>query len=419
LIAQFYKNSLGIQLRWGNWRLRELDDNFKNLVHRKQIPELFGVEAYENHFIVHRRFLPDRYIVVSKESAGRYFDEPILLRNTDHFTSAKPDSLRHPAHELLLDFMLAHFSAGALAAPSNQPIQAISTADPAPSVKLAIEDPHFPIPPIPEIDTSELSDDRFFGREGLLEDLAIAIKSVCSQSGGQKRSIQLIWYHGFGGLGKSLLLRRAYVDARKQSESVRLGLIDWYVPRLRYPAGERLLGPQDLFAAVAVRLHQLFGIDVLKPFWRIYNGATARDVVARRSVVEARFDAAFKTIGRGLPSAPQEAMGIESGGLGDSARREQDSQALRTVLYEAGFDPDRQDFQRRLNEIRAYGNQRDAFLRTWGERCLSLAEADDLVLRPNEMMVEALQGCIRAIVQNSPLVLIFDTHEKLSETHDA
>jgi hypothetical protein len=421
LIAQFYKNSLGIQLRWGNWSLRELDDNFKNLVHRKQIPELLGVEAYENHFIVHRRFLPDRYIVVGKESAGRYFDEPILLRNTNHFTSVKPDSLRHPAHELLVDFMLAHFSARALATRSSPPpIQAASTEVASPSWKLAGEDnaPHFSIPALPEIDASELSDDRFFGREGMLVDLATAIKGTCFQSSGPKRSIQLIWYHGFGGLGKSSLLRRAYIDARQQSEKIKIGLIDWYIPRLRYPVGEHIIGPQDLFAAIAVRLHQLFGSDALKQFWCTYNGATAREVVARRSVIEARFDAALRAIGKGLPSAPQDVTGIENGGLGDSARREQEIQALSTILNEAGFDPSNDDFQRRLDEIRAYGKTRDAFLRIWGERCLSLAEADDLVLRPNDLMVEALQGCIRSIAQDSPLLLMFDTHEKLEETHD-
>ncbi len=41
---------------------------------------------------------------MTEESAGRYFGAPVLLRNTNHFTCVKPDSLTHPAHELLVDF---------------------------------------------------------------------------------------------------------------------------------------------------------------------------------------------------------------------------------------------------------------------------------------------------------------------------
>jgi hypothetical protein len=104
LIAQLYNSRLGIQLQWGNWSLRELDDRFKRLIKDKGIPRLSGIEACENHFIFHRRWLPDKKVVVSKESAGRYFGPAVMLRNTDHFTSVKPDGQKHPAYELLADF---------------------------------------------------------------------------------------------------------------------------------------------------------------------------------------------------------------------------------------------------------------------------------------------------------------------------
>jgi hypothetical protein len=110
MIVTFYNNSLGAQLQWGNWSLEELDSNFKNLVHRRQIPGLHGVEAYENHFILHHRFLPNRSVVVERESAGKYFGEPVMLRSTNHFSAVKPNNLRHPAHELLVEFLLEHFS---------------------------------------------------------------------------------------------------------------------------------------------------------------------------------------------------------------------------------------------------------------------------------------------------------------------
>lgn len=104
LIAEFYKNSLGVQLQWGSWTLRDLDSRFRRLIEEKRIPKLKGIEGCENHFVIHRKWFPDKRVVVTRESAGRYFGPAIMLRNTDHFSCVKPDDARHPAHELLLDF---------------------------------------------------------------------------------------------------------------------------------------------------------------------------------------------------------------------------------------------------------------------------------------------------------------------------
>ena len=109
-LVNFYNHSIGAQLRWGNWSLKELDASFKDLVNQRKIPELLGIEAYENHFIFHRRFLPNRQVIVTEESAGRYFGAPVMLRDTDHFTSVKPDNLQHPAHQLIVDFALQNFA---------------------------------------------------------------------------------------------------------------------------------------------------------------------------------------------------------------------------------------------------------------------------------------------------------------------
>lgn len=103
-LARFYGQKLGQQLQWGSWSLRDLDMRFKDLVAQKRIPGLSGVEAYENHFIVHRKWLPDKAVVVTEESAGKYFGAPILLRDTDHFSAAKPDCVSHPSNRLLVDF---------------------------------------------------------------------------------------------------------------------------------------------------------------------------------------------------------------------------------------------------------------------------------------------------------------------------
>lgn len=108
-LARLYNQQLGRQLRWREWNLRDLDARFKNLLNERRIPNLYGIEAQENHFIIHRKWWRNKLVVVTEESAGRYFGAPILLRNTNHFSIVKPNSTRHPAHELLLDFYSKHF----------------------------------------------------------------------------------------------------------------------------------------------------------------------------------------------------------------------------------------------------------------------------------------------------------------------
>jgi hypothetical protein len=108
-LTSLYGHQVGKQLAAGHWTLRELDAQFKNLVNERRIQKLVGVEAYENHFVIHRKWLPDKLVVVTEESAGRYFGAPILLPQTDHFSTVKPNSRSHPAYELLRDFYQTRF----------------------------------------------------------------------------------------------------------------------------------------------------------------------------------------------------------------------------------------------------------------------------------------------------------------------
>jgi pimeloyl-ACP methyl ester carboxylesterase len=108
-LSALYRQKLGQQLQWGSDALQGLDDDFRSLLDRGKI-HLVGVEACENHFVIHHKWLPDHFVVVEKESAARYFAEPRRLAATDHFTAVKPDSRRHPAYELLLDFYARKFA---------------------------------------------------------------------------------------------------------------------------------------------------------------------------------------------------------------------------------------------------------------------------------------------------------------------
>jgi phosphoserine phosphatase/pimeloyl-ACP methyl ester carboxylesterase len=106
-IVTYFNQNQGIQLQWGHWTLDDLDSRFKQLKETRRIPNLCGIELYENHFIVHSRWIPlwTRTLVVNKESAGRYFGAPKQLPNTDHFSACKPHDKTDLVHQYLLDFL--------------------------------------------------------------------------------------------------------------------------------------------------------------------------------------------------------------------------------------------------------------------------------------------------------------------------
>jgi hypothetical protein len=150
LIADFYHSALGVQLRWGSWSLEDLDSRFRRLIAEKRIPNLSGVEACENHFVIHRKWLPDKKFVVTKESAGRYFGPAIMLADTDHFTCVKPQGPNHPAYQFLQDFCTS-FEQGAVspvavtAPPVRSPVVAKTEARTAPKGKFSCRGLHWDV----------------------------------------------------------------------------------------------------------------------------------------------------------------------------------------------------------------------------------------------------------------------------------
>lgn len=107
-LSEFYNQQLGSQLQTGSPFLKELDLNFRDLIYNANSSSnglhIVGAEAVENHFIIHKKFLPDKVLVVPEDSASRYFGSPTYLRNTDHFSTVKPDGPMHPGHQFLVTF---------------------------------------------------------------------------------------------------------------------------------------------------------------------------------------------------------------------------------------------------------------------------------------------------------------------------
>ena len=110
-LADAYGNDLARQLGEQSDFLRDLDVRFRQLVEDKVIPGLSGVEACEQHFIFHRRWLPDRLKVVDERAMGRYFGNARMMRGTDHWSIAKPECDTHPSYVLVSDTFGAFIAA--------------------------------------------------------------------------------------------------------------------------------------------------------------------------------------------------------------------------------------------------------------------------------------------------------------------
>lgn len=113
LAARYYNQRLALQLQWKGDALEDIHGRFRDLVDQrsKVMPGLFGMEACESKMIFRdrvppwvRRLLPNRLKVVNTLSAGQYFGEVKVLRDTDHFSTVKPYTHAHPSHEFLVTF---------------------------------------------------------------------------------------------------------------------------------------------------------------------------------------------------------------------------------------------------------------------------------------------------------------------------
>lgn len=109
MILDWANNRMGQELKWDNAFLRELDKDFKNLVSNKTIPYLTGIEILESQFIVKWGWFFDREEVVTAESGGRYFGEPIVVGNKNHFSVVKPSSMEASMNTYLANYYLTKY----------------------------------------------------------------------------------------------------------------------------------------------------------------------------------------------------------------------------------------------------------------------------------------------------------------------
>ena len=119
---------------------------------------------------------------------------------------------------------------------------------------------------------SELTD-RFIGRQRWLEDFYLALDGLRERwtrsLPGDRNPVQLFWYHGLGGMGKTWLVRRAMVDTGDRYPEARVAYWEWDRDVWRKPLDRPPDFAEDVFVAIAHRLAQLYGVVASDPYWRV------------------------------------------------------------------------------------------------------------------------------------------------------
>ena len=138
----------------------------------------------------------------------------------------------------------------------KSPVVALREASPA-RIDASTDSYRPDVGTVPELPAEELRE-RFIGRRRLLADVGDALLGLedrlqKKQTEGAAK-VQAIWYHGFGGMGKSWFLRRAILEAQSKFPSAKIAFVDWDQPTWRLPLLQPPETPKELLQPVAWRL---------------------------------------------------------------------------------------------------------------------------------------------------------------------
>ncbi len=100
--------------------LRDIDYRFRGLLESRRILNLKGAEACEHHGPLRWKFLPWRMKpIVNESSSCRYFGQPKIIPDSDHFDIVKPHGSSHDTHKFLLNFFRENFGTSGFGAQKN------------------------------------------------------------------------------------------------------------------------------------------------------------------------------------------------------------------------------------------------------------------------------------------------------------
>jgi hypothetical protein len=267
----------------------------------------------------------------------------------------------------------------------------------------------YPPRPLFEAEVNE----QFVGRERQLRDLCAMFGGLAANAFDGPRTapdgeVRLIWVCGYGGMGKSWLLRKAFVEAK--NAEITPVLIDWQEQDWHRPLKEAATNGIDVFRPIALRLRQVFGSELLRAFDRAHR--EVQTSARARTDLGLRFNKALAVIKQyGAEVSRHYDPSINSHVQNFS---EQDIYILEEILEEKRL------FNPRPEEIRArIERYSTADPIAWHLiRCSWIARVDAFstaaVSNPEGFLSDAMCDVLHEIASQKSVFLILDTCERIS-----
>jgi pimeloyl-ACP methyl ester carboxylesterase len=392
-ITLLIKFRQGSALKWGGATLVTLDRQFLDLIDAKRIADLSGMSLVETKgpFL-----LPP---IVSDASATRYFPTWKRIPNARHGDIIRPHSLQDLSHKFLTDFAR---SKGFL---DDQRLQSPALAGNKDRIVS-----------VPQSDFAEQVKDEFVGRVEMRHELSDLIARLKQRRG------TVYWAHGFGGMGKSFLLRRAFLDVPSQ---VKKALVDWddQTNRFRKPLRNSPTSLADLFDALAYAFHGAFDSRSFDRYWVASD--VVRESETRRAGFERRFDMTVEELIKILSQQPPEDFPQASNYLPDHLETQDDlnRQAERECLL--ALISDEPKVRKVLARLRRVRRNREEFFdqAAWEilvERWINgVAPTEEEHVRdPGGYLARRLCEITMEHLERHEFVLLLDTLEVLSQRLD-
>jgi nucleoside phosphorylase/tetratricopeptide (TPR) repeat protein len=278
---------------------------------------------------------------------------------------------------------------------------------------------------LPDVGTLPVWDEKatlrreFVGRQDILEGFREAVHGLGRRSKTRFGGVRLFWIHGFGGMGKSWLLRRFCDEAREAKSLQSVGFIDWQLPEWHQPADCPPLQAVEVFDAIAYRVAQLYGPERLSPYWTARRDVE-RAAQSRSSFVTSLQDA-LDRLGSLGPNWRQSLTSLHNAHGGVLAEVEKPIAQLEILLRRLGiWTDDPKAFSLRVRESK----RQLPFERI--ERDLTTAWVRDIdsaappeVAGPSRYLADKLRVSLRKAAAIKPLILILDTCELLHDQTDS
>lgn len=250
-------------------------------------------------------------------------------------------------------------------------------------------------------DLFKMSAERFVGRESQLALGADAVRGLMQRfasgsPGAADHSVtdtQLIWAHGFGGMGKSWLLHQIRCQAESAHPAICSLIVDWDKPEWLAPLAGEPRTAEHLFHLLAVRLSQRLGVQAADTYW--LAEARVRAAAAEHQTQMTRFEAQLD-----LAQSP--------GGRADSR--------LRQLLGADGSWHD--DDGRRGRLIETLRGDPLRYRQLFVAWCGELGITQGAITCPHRERADGLRQALAAAAARHPLILVLDTCEVLSDDLD-